>query len=62
VFRFLTQSAEDSGPVYWNFESFLVDHKGHVARRYRTGVDLTSPAVLEDMEELLTRLPRHEDL
>ena len=45
--------AGKAGNVTWNFEKFLVDKDGHVARRFRPKVVPDDPTVVEAIESLL---------
>lgn len=52
LYKFLTEESGDGykGEIDWNFEKFLVDKKGHVVGRYKSGVkpsDSTLTKVLE---------------
>ncbi len=42
-----------AGNVRWNFEKFLVDREGHVARRFRSKVTPEDPALIGAIESLL---------
>jgi glutathione peroxidase len=48
-------SAQDPGPVKWNFEKFLVGRDGKVIARYRTPVQPDSPKVVEAIEKELAK-------
>ncbi len=52
LYKFLTEEAGDAykGEVGWNFEKFLVDKRGHVVGRYKSGVkpsDLELTKIIE---------------
>ena len=56
LFALLTETPDDAGKagnVGWNFEKFLVDRDGKVARRFRSRVKPEDPRVLEAIEALL---------
>src|SRR5437879_5801435 len=56
LYEILTQLPDDSGKagnVAWNFEKFLVDRDGRVARRFRSKVEPEEPRVVEAIERLL---------
>ncbi len=38
VYKFLTEAAAEKGEVKWNFEKFLINKKGEVVGRYKSGV------------------------
>ena len=47
--------AKDAGPVKWNFEKFLVNKKGEVVARFRTGVQPDSEEVVKAIEAELAK-------
>ncbi|MDA0835667.1 MAG: glutathione peroxidase [Planctomycetota bacterium] len=58
LFKDLTSEeffSEDSGPVKWNFEKFLVAKDGTVVARFRTKVDPGSEEVVNAIEAELTK-------
>ena len=44
-----------AGPVQWNFEKFLVARDGTVVGHYRSATDPADPALLEAIEQELTK-------
>jgi glutathione peroxidase len=55
LYSYLTSNAPDKGEVKWNFEKFLLNSKGEVVQRYRSGVNPMSEAVTEEVEKLLKK-------
>jgi glutathione peroxidase len=56
LYAILSEFPDDAGKagnVGWNFEKFLVDKEGHVARRFRSKVVPQDPIVIEAIEKLL---------
>jgi glutathione peroxidase len=56
LFALLSETPDDAGKagnVGWNFEKFLVDRSGTVARRFRSRVKPEDPRVVEAIEALL---------
>jgi glutathione peroxidase len=56
LYSILTEFPDDAGKagnVGWNFEKFLVDKQGLVARRFRSKVEPQDPIVIEAIEKLL---------
>jgi len=56
LYAILTQTPDDSGSagnVKWNFEKFLVDREGRVARRFRSKVTPQDPQLVGAIEKLL---------
>ena len=44
---------DDTGPVKWNFEKFVLDREGNVIARYRSKVKPTDEQVIETIEAAL---------
>ena len=58
LYKYLTSKetfAKDAGPVKWNFEKFLVNKKGEVVARFRTGVEPDSVEVIKTIESELAK-------
>ena len=58
LYKFLTSDAtglEDTGPIKWNFEKFLVSKDGKVLARYRTKISPDTTEVVADIEEALAQ-------
>jgi glutathione peroxidase len=48
LFKWLTaeKNPDFTGDINWNFEKFLIDEKGHLVRRYRSGADPLGEEIL----------------
>ncbi len=58
LFAYLTEQdakPAGSGPVKWNFEKFVVDRKGNVIGRFRSGVEPMSPEMISVIEKALAQ-------
>ncbi len=57
LYKFLTEEAGDAykGEVGWNFEKFLVDKKGHVVGRYKSGVKPSDSDLTKILESSLAK-------
>ncbi|MBD8505900.1 glutathione peroxidase [Hoyosella sp. G463] len=56
LYEVLAATADDAGEagdIQWNFEKFLVDARGSVAKRFRPGTMPDDPAVTGAIESLL---------
>jgi glutathione peroxidase len=53
LYKYLTSKAEDSGPVKWNFEKFLISKDGQILARYRSKVKPDDPQVVKAIEAAL---------
>lgn len=53
LYKYLTTKAEDSGPVKWNFEKFLIGKDGQILARFRTRVKPDDPKVVKAIESAL---------
>ncbi len=56
LYAILTEATDDAGTagnVKWNFEKFVIDREGHVARRFRSKVTPDDPKLVGAIEELL---------
>jgi len=56
LYQHLTGDAtglDDTGPVKWNFEKFLLDREGNVIARYRSKVNPRDEKVIEAIEAAL---------
>lgn len=53
LYKYLTSKAEDSGPVKWNFEKFLISKDGEILARYRTRVKPDDAEVVKAIEAAL---------
>lgn len=54
VYTFLTANGPSKGEVGWNFEKFLINKKGAVVARFKSGVNPGSPEVEKLVQTLLT--------
>ena len=50
LYKTLTESADPSGDVGWNFEKFLIDRNGAVVGRFKSGVAPEDPALIQAIE------------
>lgn len=57
LYKFLTEEAGDAykGEIGWNFEKFLVDKKGHVVGRYKSGVKPSDKVLTKVLESNLAK-------
>jgi len=55
LYETLTSSVEPKEDVAWNFEKFLVDKKGNVVARYKSGVTPTSSELTQAIEAELAK-------
>ncbi len=58
IYDFLTSKdsgIDDTGPVKWNFEKFLISRDGKVLARFRTGVSPDSDEVIGAIEKALQK-------
>jgi len=53
LYKYLTSHAEDSGPVKWNFEKFLISKDGKILARFRTKVKPDDAEVTKAIEAAL---------
>jgi glutathione peroxidase len=56
LYNIMSRHPDDDGKagnVSWNFEKFLLDHDGHVMRRFRSKVRPDDPKVISAIEVLL---------
>ena len=53
LYKTLTESAEPSGDVGWNFEKFLIDRNGEIVGRFKSGVAPDDPALIQAIESSL---------
>ena len=53
LYKTLTESADPSGDVGWNFEKFLIDRNGVVVGRFKSGVAPEDPALIQAIESAL---------
>ena len=53
VFRFLTEQPQLDGEIRWNFEKFLINRKGKLVERYRSGQDPDENPLINRIESLL---------
>lgn len=55
LYGYLTAlEAPIGGPVEWNFQKYLVDRRGRVVARFAPKVDPRDPAIIHEIEALLT--------
>jgi methionine-S-sulfoxide reductase len=60
LYKHLTGSdaaIEDQGPIKWNFEKFLIDHRGKVIQRFRSAVSPTDPQMIKAIEKAIAAAP-----
>lgn len=50
LFQYLTR---EGGEIGWNFEKFLIDRKGHVRKRFKSGVSPDSKSFRSVVDELI---------
>jgi glutathione peroxidase len=53
VYRWLTEETKFPGEVSWNFEKFVVNKKGDVVARFKSGIDPESAELTEAIEKAL---------
>jgi len=53
LFARLLKEAEDHSPIKWNFEKFLIDRKGKVLKRFRSGAEPDSKELRQAIREAL---------
>ena len=53
LYKTLTESANPSGDVGWNFEKFLIDRNGAVVGRFKSGVSPQDPVLIQAVESAL---------
>jgi glutathione peroxidase len=53
LYKTLTESANPSGDVGWNFEKFLIDRNGVVVGRFKSGVSPQDPVLIQAIESAL---------
>ena len=53
LYKTLTESANPSGDVGWNFEKFLIDRNGAVVGRFKSGVSPEDPELVQAIEAAL---------
>lgn len=55
VFKWLTSDANTAmvGPVEWNFEKFLINSKGQLVKRFKSGVTPLNTELTSAVESLL---------
>lgn len=51
----LTQAVDPQGEIAWNFEKFLVNKQGEVIARFRSAVQPQDPALIQMIEQELTK-------
>ncbi len=51
----LTNAVEQTGPVSWNFEKFLVNKQGEVVARFKSSVKPYSPDLITTLESELAK-------
>jgi glutathione peroxidase len=55
LYKVLTETADPSGEIGWNFEKFLIGKDGKVAARFKTRVTPDNEAVVEAIEAELAK-------
>lgn len=55
LYQVLTETADPSGEIGWNFEKFLIGKDGKVAARFKTRVTPENEAVVEAIEAELAK-------
>jgi glutathione peroxidase len=53
VYQWLTKETKFPGEVSWNFEKFVVNKKGDVVARFKSGTDPESADLLQAIEKAL---------
>ncbi|MBE1441903.1 glutathione peroxidase [Paenibacillus sp. OAS669] len=53
LYQLLTEQADPSGEVKWNFEKFLIDREGHIQGRFSSRVAPEDQELQEAIEKLL---------
>ena len=53
LYKTLTESANPTGDVGWNFEKFLIDRNGAVVGRFKSGVSPEDPELVQAIEAAL---------
>ncbi|MGK7873954.1 MAG: glutathione peroxidase [Xenococcaceae cyanobacterium] len=55
LYQYLTQQANPSGEVSWNFEKFLIDKQGKCAGRFKSAVSPDAPELVAAIEAELNK-------
>jgi len=55
LYSYLTEQADFTGDIKWNFTKFLVDATGKVVARFETRVDPMSDGITGAIEEMLSK-------
>jgi len=55
LYERLTQATENKADVGWNFEKFLINKKGEVVERFKSGVAPESPELVSAIERELKK-------
>ena len=55
LYKVLTETADPSGEVGWNFEKFLIGKDGNVAGRFKTRVSPDDPELVAAIEAALSK-------
>ena len=55
LYQTLTSSVTPTGEVAWNFEKFLVNKKGEVVARFKSGVTPNDPELIKAIEAELAK-------
>ncbi|MBX7146329.1 MAG: glutathione peroxidase [Alphaproteobacteria bacterium] len=58
LYTWLVQNSPQKKSEYiqWNFEKFLIDHKGHVKVRYAPDTDPEDPKIIQDIKNELKNI------
>lgn len=55
LYERLTQATDNKGDVGWNFEKFLINKKGEIVERFKSGVAPESPELVSAIERELAK-------
>ncbi len=55
LYQTLTSSVEPTGEVAWNFEKFLIDKKGEVVARFKSGIAPNDSELIQAIEAELAK-------
>lgn len=67
LFQYLTHAknpdfyGEKEGQIKWNFEKFLINHKGELIRRFRSKVEPLSKEIVSAVEKALKDIPKEKE-
>ncbi len=55
LYNRLINNSEPQGDILWNFEKFLINKKGEIAKRYKSKIKPESEEVVADIENELSK-------